>query len=84
MIFAITVYAPLDIDALLSSYTRTLDSNKEADFYYTFNHTLKSNSGKVTIVFNSREYCEKRNLNIIDGNKENIIDVIGILKKGLQ
>lgn len=81
-VFAIVRYSPLDIDSLLSGYTRTLDSNKEADFLYLFNNTVNANA-KVSIIFNSLEYCIKRNLNIIDGNKENIVDVIEVLKKGL-
>lgn len=84
MIFAITKYSPLDIDSLLSSYSRTLDSNVESDFLYLFNYASKENKAKITIVFNSHEYCTKRDLKILDDNNENIIDVTNILKNSLQ
>lgn len=83
MTFAIVCYSPLDIDSLLSSYTRTLEANKESDFYYSFSHPQKENKSKATIIFNSRDYCEKRNLKVLDGNNENIIDVVKKLTEGL-
>ena len=84
MIYAITKYSPLDIDSLLSNYSRTLDNNsKKVDFLYLFHHNVKDSNAKTIIVFNSYDYCVKRNLNIIDGNQENIVDVVEILKKSL-
>lgn len=85
MIYAITKYAPLDIDSLLSNYSRTLDNNgKDFDFLYLFNHNIKDSDAKVTVVFNSHEYCLKRNLTILDGNQENIVDVVDVLKKSIK
>jgi hypoxanthine-guanine phosphoribosyltransferase len=79
-IFAITRYSPLDIDSLLSNHARTLDPNEESDFLYIFSYSNKKYKSKVVIVFNSYEYCSKRDLMVIDNKNENIIDVIKTLK----
>ncbi len=83
MTFAVVCYSPLDIDSLLSNYSRTLEPNRDSEFCYAFKYPQK-NKSKVTVVFNSKGYCEKKNLQILDGNNENIIDVVKKLVEGLN
>lgn len=84
MVFAITKYSPNDVDSLLSSYNRTLEANKKADFLYLFKFDSNESNSKITIVFNSYEYCSKRDLTILDANNENIVDIIKVLKSNIK
>lgn len=59
MIFGITDYSPLDLDVLLTSCTRTLNLNENKDVGYAFSMP-QSYSTKIVILFNSAEYCSKR------------------------
>lgn len=83
VVYAITKYSPLDVDSLLSSFDRTLDPNKKADFLYSFSNNFKTVQSKIVLIFNSSEYCMKRGLNILDNDNENIVDIINTLKKSL-
>lgn len=84
MIFGITKYSPLDIDIFLSEVERTLDPEQTSDVLYSFSE-LKSSKSKVSVIFNSKEYCENRpNIVILDSKSEKIEKIAEKIKKAIK
>lgn len=82
MIYAVVNYAPMDIDAQLAGFKRTFNTDTQADILYTFSQ--QQGKAKVTILFNSLEYCKKRtNVKILDNKNETLEEVIKKIKKAL-
>lgn len=61
---ATTIHSPLLLAHLLSISKITLDENEEKDICFVFKD--KKTKSRITILFNSTEYCLKRNLKLYD------------------
>lgn len=82
MIFGVTNYSPLDLDVLLTNCSRTLNLNESKDVGYAFSMP-QSYSTKVVVLFNSQEYCSKReDIKILDLPITKVADkIIGVVCK---